>query len=328
MADFQAKKIPIFSDVNDVPIAPTANSGGNISHFYDLYNQLVDDLEENINDLENNIATIDEIAGDGFDQAQNLDARVYDYYYYYINPNKNYIIFQNNNTSFDLGNHDLVSGSNTIGNIPANGELFRIIAKGNINNFADIQWEIGGNVLSSAKVASYSTGGIWWFYDISQLYRDPYGFTPPGVTENDAINLITTSTETSINFKLEMTVYSTEPSTPPTPPTPEPTLETFEFSGINTIEQNGIHQATVGTIPKTGKLEKIAINDILEGYDTYFSLDGGSTVLTFDAFEIATEGYQWTISDDGSQDVTQGQELIFQTITEELNRTVTLYIYG
>ena len=94
MADFQAKKIPIFSDVNDVPIAPTANSGGNISHFYDLYNQLVDDLEENINDLENNIATIDEIAGDGFDQAQNLDARVYDYYYYYINPNKNYIIFQ------------------------------------------------------------------------------------------------------------------------------------------------------------------------------------------------------------------------------------------
>ena len=150
MADYQAKKIPIFPDINDVSIAPTADSGGNISHFYDLYNQLVDDLEENITDIE-------EIAGDGFDLAQTLDARVYDYYYYHITPNKNYIIFQNNNTNFDLGTHNLVSGTNSIGNIPANGELFRIVANGSINNFADIQWEIGGNILNVTKVASYFT---------------------------------------------------------------------------------------------------------------------------------------------------------------------------
>ncbi len=322
MADFQAKKIPIFSDVNDVPIAPTANSGGNISHFYDLYNQLVDDLEENINDLENNIATIDEIAGDGFDQARNLDARVYDYYYYHITPNKNYIIFQNNNTNFDLGTHNLVSGTNSIGNIPANGELFRIVANGSINNFADIQWEIGGNILNVTKVASYSTGGIWWFYDISKLYPDLYGYTPPEVTENDAINLITTNVETNINFRLEMTIYSVDP-------TPAPTLEVYEFSGINTIDLGGgNYGGIVGTIPKTGKLQKIAVNDINNGYDTFFSIDGGNSVLTFNAFEIATEGYQWTISDDDSQDVTQGDELTFQTTAEELNRTFYLYIYG
>lgn len=317
MADFQAKKIPIFSDVNDVPIAPTANSGGNISHFYDLYNQLVDDLEESITDVE-------EIAGDGLATAENADASAYDYYYYTALPNRNYIIFQNNNTSFDLGNHDLVSGSNTIGNIPANGELFKIIAEGNITNFDNIQWEIGGNVLSSAKVASYSTGGIWWFYDISKLYPDPYGYTPPEVTENDAINLITTNVETNINFRLEMTIYSVDP-------TPAPTLEVFEFSGINAVDPEGIGNtfiATVGTIPKTGKLQKIAIDSIFEGYDTFFSLDGGNNVLTLDSFEIATEGYQWVVSNDGSQDVTQGQELIFTTISEELNRTVYLYIYG
>ena len=315
MVDYQAKRIPIFPDINDVPIAPTETSGGNISHFYDLYNQLVDDLEEHITELEG-------IAGDGFNIAQNLDARVYDYYYYHITPNKDYIIFQNNNTSFDLGNYDLVSGSNTIGNIPANGELFKIIAEGNITNFDNIQWEIGGNVLSSAKVASYSTGGIWWFYDISKLYPDPYGYTPPGVTENDAINLITTNVETNINFRLEMTIYSVDP-------TPAPTLEVYEFSGINTIDLGGgNYGGTVGTIPKTGKLQKIAVNDIGDGYGTFFSTNGGNSVLTFDAFEIATEGYQWTISDDDSQDVTQGQELSFQTTAEELNRTVTLYIYG
>ncbi|MDJ0574428.1 MAG: hypothetical protein QNJ65_04600 [Xenococcaceae cyanobacterium MO_234.B1] len=42
--------------------------------------------------------------------------------------------------------------------------------------------------------------------------------------KNDAINLITTNVETAINFRLEMTVYSVEPSTP------EPTLEVLEFS--------------------------------------------------------------------------------------------------
>ncbi|MDJ0577429.1 MAG: hypothetical protein QNJ65_19995 [Xenococcaceae cyanobacterium MO_234.B1] len=316
MADFQAKKIPIFSDVNDLAIAPTANSGGNISHFYDLYNQLVDDLEESITDVE-------EIAGDGLDTAQYADASAYDYYYYTALPNRNYIIFQNNNTSFDLGNHDLVSGSNTIGNIPANGELFRIIAEGNITNFDNIQWEIGGNVLTVTKVASYSTGSIWWFYDISKLYPDPYGYTSEEVTENDAINLITTNAETNINFRLEMTVYSVEPSTS------EPTLEVYEFSEISTIDLGGgNYGGIVGTIPKTGKLQKIAVNDIGDGYGTFFSTNGGNSVLTFDAFEIATEGYQWTISDDDSQDVTQGQELSFQTTAEELNRTFYLYIYG
>ncbi len=51
-------------------------------------------------------------------------------------------------------------------------------------------------------------------------------------------------------------------------------------------------------------------------------------VLTFDAFETATEGYQWVISDDGSQDVTQGEELTFETTEAELDRTVYLYIFG
>ena len=176
MVDYSNKKVPIFSGINDQPIAPTADSGGNISHLYDLYNQVLDILTTDITNIEAQLAAI-----------------------------------------------------------------------------------------------------------------------------NNQLN----------------------PS--------EPTLEVFEFSGINAVDPEGIGNtfiATVGTIPKTGKLQKIAIDSIFEGYDTFFSLDGGNNVLTLDSFEIATEGYQWVVSNDGSQDVTQGQELTFTTISEELNRTVYLYIYG
>ena len=321
MADYQAKNIPIFPDVNDVPIAPTTESGGNISHFYNLYNQLVDDLEVNINDLEDNIATVDEIAGDGFDIARNLDARVYDYYYYHINPNKNYIIFQNNNTTFNLGTHNLGAGSNSIGNIPANGELFRIIAEGNLTNFQDIRWEIGGNFLLFSKVADYLNGAIWWFYDTSQAYSDPFGYSPPQVTKNDVINVITNDAQTNISFKLEMTVYST-------PSNQVFSLETFEFPERDTVLQDGINVATIGTIPKTGKLQQILIDNIADGFNTYFSVDGGNNVLSFDDFRAISNGYLWIISDDGSQSVTQGQELIMQAPESELGFTVTLYIYG
>ena len=106
----------------------------------------------------------------------------------------------------------------------------------------------------------------------------------------------------------------------------EETDSNLRFSGINTIDQGGYYIATVGVIPKTGKLQKIAIDDILDGYGTFFSV--AQAVLTFDAFETATEGYQWVISDDGSQDVTQGEELTFETTEAELDRTVYLYIFG
>ncbi len=103
MADYQAKKIPIFTGINDTPKAPDSLEGGNISHFYDLYNQLIDDLEEDVGEVQ-------EIAGDALDIAENADSSSYDYYYYYTLPNRNYIIFQNHNTSFNLGNHDLNPG--------------------------------------------------------------------------------------------------------------------------------------------------------------------------------------------------------------------------
>lgn len=52
MVDYQSNKIPIFTGINDAPILPTASSGGNISHFYNLYNTLIDLLQADITLIE------------------------------------------------------------------------------------------------------------------------------------------------------------------------------------------------------------------------------------------------------------------------------------
>ncbi len=57
MADYQSQKVNIFSNINDIPIAPTSSTGGNISHLYNLYNQLIDLLETDINTLQSTSVT-------------------------------------------------------------------------------------------------------------------------------------------------------------------------------------------------------------------------------------------------------------------------------
>jgi hypothetical protein len=51
MIDLSAYEIPVFSGVNDISIAPTATKGGNISHFYNKYNNLIAQLETIITDF-------------------------------------------------------------------------------------------------------------------------------------------------------------------------------------------------------------------------------------------------------------------------------------
>ena len=56
MVDYQNRKVPIFTGINDAPIAPTSTSGGNISHLYDLFNTLIDLLEADITTIASNAA--------------------------------------------------------------------------------------------------------------------------------------------------------------------------------------------------------------------------------------------------------------------------------
>lgn len=58
MAEYQNFKIPIFTGINDTPKLPTAQQGGNISHFYDEYNKLVDLLETDVSAIQTKILKI------------------------------------------------------------------------------------------------------------------------------------------------------------------------------------------------------------------------------------------------------------------------------
>lgn len=42
MTDYQTLKVPIFTSINDLPTAPTANAPGNGSHLIAKHNELVD----------------------------------------------------------------------------------------------------------------------------------------------------------------------------------------------------------------------------------------------------------------------------------------------
>ena len=51
MFDLGNEKIPIFTDINDVPVAPSATTAGNASHLISKYNSLIDQLEAVLDDL-------------------------------------------------------------------------------------------------------------------------------------------------------------------------------------------------------------------------------------------------------------------------------------
>lgn len=53
--NIQYVKVPIFEDVNDIPVAPTATTAGNGSHLVEQYNNFVDETEGYINSLSSGI---------------------------------------------------------------------------------------------------------------------------------------------------------------------------------------------------------------------------------------------------------------------------------
>lgn len=316
MADYQAKKIPIFQGINDIPKAPDSLEGGNISHFYDIYNQLVDDLEEDVN-------LTNELANDAQGIAESTETFLFNYYNYYIAPNKQYIIFQDHLTTFELGNHNLNSGQTTIGTIPAKGELYKIVASGTINNHSNISFIIGNNTVNFSKYVYYASGAAWWFFDIYSFYGSPFDYQFTQINAGDYLIINTTEALTNINFRLEMNVYSQYTSLPPFFRT---YVTTYENVTTTQVDSNFV--ADVGGIQENGIVQTIVINEITNLYDTSFSVDGGSTFLTITAHNIVNDGYEFTIDIEGGNQVIQGQRLTMITTAQETNRTVTISIYG
>lgn len=56
--DLTPHKIAIISGINDSPIAPTVNKGGNGSHLISKFNNLINDLQTALDDIKTNGATL------------------------------------------------------------------------------------------------------------------------------------------------------------------------------------------------------------------------------------------------------------------------------
>ncbi|MDJ0575290.1 MAG: hypothetical protein QNJ65_09010 [Xenococcaceae cyanobacterium MO_234.B1] len=108
-------------------------------------------------------------------------------------------------------------------------------------------------------------------------------------------------------------------------PPPSLVIEEFIFANVTTSDVNGNNRATLGTIPKSGKVTRITIDGINNENDNYFIVidSSGSEYFLFEwSRHTITEGFEWTFD----EPVTAGQEFIIQTSAIETNRTVKLYL--
>lgn len=100
--DFSNTKIPVFPDVNDTPIEPTATGAGNGSHLIQQYNNLVNSVEVVINDLQDSITDLIssnwEIVEDDYVASSN-DKIVFNTNQPIVGKNIYYLYLPNNPTS-------------------------------------------------------------------------------------------------------------------------------------------------------------------------------------------------------------------------------------
>lgn len=171
MANYQANKVPIFPGINDIPTAPTASSGGNISHFYDLYNTLIDLLEADITVIETAATT--DYASDIAALQSSITNLQTD-----INNNANNIttngtLISNNTTSIDTINLSLSSLQTSIDN--------------NTNNIVSFGTRITDNESNINTLTVSLSGATEVFTDNTIIYLDTIG-------GNDSNNGLTSTT--------------------------------------------------------------------------------------------------------------------------------------
>ena len=67
MVDFSSYKVPIFPNINDVPTAPTATEGQNISYMNERLNTFITALETTISEIQDDLSDL-------FDRVTALEA--------------------------------------------------------------------------------------------------------------------------------------------------------------------------------------------------------------------------------------------------------------
>lgn len=61
--DFSEHKVPIITNVNDAPIAPTVNKGGNGSHLINLHNSFIDATQNGVNEILDSLINLSQNVG-------------------------------------------------------------------------------------------------------------------------------------------------------------------------------------------------------------------------------------------------------------------------
>ncbi|MDJ0577877.1 MAG: hypothetical protein QNJ65_22300 [Xenococcaceae cyanobacterium MO_234.B1] len=297
--EYNLLKVEIFTDINDTPIAPTADRGGNISHLYSQFNQLINIVFRDLTTLSETINAINSRI-----EAQLPPATLV----------TEEFVFSNITTSDVNGNNRA-----TLGTMPKNGTLKRITIDGindEYSNYFIIVDSFGEEYYLTEWSGQTITDGFEWTFE-------------EAVTEGQTIIFQSSVIETNRTIKLYIEVEGYTPIIPTIEPPSEPSepiLETFSFSNLTTTLIESKHTVTVGTIPKTGQLQRIAIDNINSPYDTFFKFN--DNVAGYSAIETSTEGYQWTMTIYDYINVVQGEEIIMETTSTETNRTVYLDIFG
>lgn len=57
-SDLQSYKVPVFTNINDKPVAPTASAAGNGAHLIQQHNDLIQEVESDLNSLIENFANV------------------------------------------------------------------------------------------------------------------------------------------------------------------------------------------------------------------------------------------------------------------------------
>jgi len=82
--DFSSFKVPVFTGINNQPVAPTAIKAGNGAHLIDLFNQFVDEMELVINSLDSSVNSNIEQPWTVLDSSNN---------YYQVQASDKFILF-------------------------------------------------------------------------------------------------------------------------------------------------------------------------------------------------------------------------------------------
>ncbi len=293
MTDFEQHKITTFPGINDIPIAPTATAGSNISHMHQQFNNLIDSVVTGNQELRDSITYN------------------YDYFYDYCSSNKGFInanatTISNNKTYHDnITNNIQTNQAQLTGrvdnlentllpqsifefdnvtltpdgtgrykydiNIPVTGQLQYILIDDTFDG-NDWAFSVDGGGLFFSTGTSNNNNYIY-AYDIGLYYQD--------VTQNQTLTLITTSDDTAIS-KVLLKILS------------QPEVETVEVNEFNnlsdrvtelentitvlqaqlagnqtdfiinnvTFTNDGLYENYILNIPKTGNLTKIEFNNV------------------------------------------------------------------